>query len=97
MKRKKKSWMQSISAKFGWGNSHRRVCCKCKKPITKHHRWHHKGWHFLFIHDDRPQHNDCKNPRMETLFEVSQRLGPELPFSGGAEIRSNIIYHEDSV
>lgn len=58
---------------------HHRICRKCHKPIGKHHKWHQLKVGWFSVHYT-VEHNDCKNPTMETAWQRSQRLGPELPF-----------------
>lgn len=80
MKRKKQTWRQRLEAWLNNRNEHHRICRKCHQPIKKHHRWHQLqvGWFSITY---TVEHNDCKNPTMETPRERSMRMGPELPFN----------------
>jgi deoxyribodipyrimidine photolyase len=79
MKDQKTGWLAWLAGIFHREQAYHRICRKCHKPIKRTHHWHavKKG---RFSSAYCVEHKNCKNPTMETPWQLAQRLGPELPF-----------------
>ena len=63
----------------------KRICKRCKKPISKSHRWHFVHRKFLWWTLTRTEHRDCLHPEHgpSTHRLKGER---ELPFPEGVDM-----------
>jgi hypothetical protein len=83
MKPSKLAWLEWLASIFDWHIVRHRTCRLCRRRILKTDKYRHVKVGPFWV--DRVEHKDCKNPTLETPWQLAQRMGPELPFD--AEIR----------
>jgi hypothetical protein len=78
MKEKKQTWFERLIGLFNLEEVHHRTCRLCHKRILKTHKYRHVKVGPWWV--DQTEHKNCKNPTLETPYQLAQRLMPELPF-----------------